>query len=70
MYGSTVQLADGSTVTADENYLRQSVMIPTAKVVKGFQPIMPPFQGLVNEENLLQLIAYIKTLKASPATGQ
>jgi cytochrome c oxidase subunit 2 len=39
-----------------------------AKVVQGFQPIMPVFQGMVSEENLLQLIAYIKTLKAEPAT--
>ena len=54
--------------TADENYLRESIMNSQAKVVKGYQPIMPAFQGMVSEENLLQLIAYIKTLKpAAPA---
>lgn len=68
VFGSQVPLADGSTVLADDNFLRESIMVPTAKVVRGFQPVMPPFQGLVSEEQLLQLIAYIKTLK--PAAGQ
>jgi len=68
VFGSTVQLNDGRKVLADENYLRESIMSPQAKVVQGFQPIMPTFQGLVSEENLLQLIAYVKTLKpAEPA---
>jgi len=63
-----VQLADGRKVVADENYLRESIMNSQAKVVQGFQPIMPAFQGMVSEENLMQLIAYIKTLKpAAPA---
>jgi cytochrome c oxidase subunit 2 len=63
VFGSAVALADGRSVTADENYLRESIMDSQAKVVKGYQPIMPPFQGRVSEENLLQLVAYIKTLK-------
>ena len=64
--GHQVQLADGSTVLADDNYLRESIMNPQAKIVAGYQPLMPTFQGLVNEEGLMQLIAYIKSL---PATG-
>ena len=64
VFGSTVALTDGRKVTADENYLRESIMNSQAKVVQGFQPIMPVFQGQVSEENLLQLVAYIKTLKA------
>jgi cytochrome c oxidase subunit 2 len=63
IFGSTVPLADGREVTADENYLRESIMDSQAKVVKGYQPIMPAFQGRVSEEHLLQLVAYIKTLK-------
>ena len=63
VFGSTVQLNDGRRILADENYLRESIMTPQAKVVQGFQPIMPTFQGLVSEENLMQLIAYVKTLK-------
>jgi cytochrome c oxidase subunit 2 len=60
---------DGREVVADENYLRESIMNPQAKVVLGYQPIMPTFQGTVSEENLLQLIAYIKTLKpAAPVS--
>ena len=71
VFGSTVTLNDGRKVVADENYLRESVMSPQAKVVQGFQPIMPTFQGMVSEENLLQLIAYVKTLKpVEPAAAK
>ena len=66
VFGSTVDLADGRKVVADENYLRESVMNSQAKIVKGYQGIMPAFQGMVSEENLMQLIAYIKTLKPAP----
>jgi cytochrome c oxidase subunit 2 len=62
VYGSTVTLQNGQTVTADDAYMRESVLNPQAKVVAGFQPIMPTFQGLVTEEQLLQLIAYAKSL--------
>ena len=67
VYGSQVPLADGRAVLADDNYLRESIMVPFAKVVRGYQPVMPPFQGRLTEEQLMQLIAYIKTLK--PAEG-
>jgi cytochrome c oxidase subunit II len=63
LYGKPVELADGRTVTADENYIRESIMNSQAKVVKGYQPIMPAFQGMVSEENLMELIAYIKGLR-------
>jgi cytochrome c oxidase subunit II len=68
--GKPVLLADGSTVVADDNYLRESIMNPQAKIVAGYQPLMPTFQGLVNEEGLLQLIAYIKSLPPPPAGAQ
>jgi cytochrome c oxidase subunit II len=70
VFGSTVQLTDGRKVVADENYLRESIMNSQAKVVQGFQPIMPTFQGMVSEENLMQLIAYIKTLKPTAPRGK
>lgn len=63
LFGHKAELADGSTATADENYIRESIERPAAKVVKGFQPVMPPFQGLINETELNALIAYIKSLK-------
>ena len=71
VYGKPVLLSDGSTVTADDNYVRESILDPKAKVVAGFQPVMPTFQGIVNEEQLLQLMAYIKSLGSpgSPAGG-
>jgi cytochrome c oxidase subunit II len=67
VFGSERTLADGRTVLADDNYLRESIMVPLAKVVNGFQPVMPPFQGRITEEQLMQLIAYVKTLKPAAA---
>ena len=77
MFGSTVPLADGSTVLADEAYVRESVYQPQAKVHQGFGPPsqMPSFQGLVNERELGGLIAYMKSIStnsasaAAPTTG-
>ena len=60
LFGKQVQLNNGTTVVADETYVRESILAPQAKIVAGYQPIMPTFKGLVSEEQLLQLIAYIK----------
>jgi cytochrome c oxidase subunit 2 len=62
----------GQTVTVDEGYLRESIVNPQAKLVVGFGPIMPTFQGQVSEDQLVQLIAFIKSLQGSgesPATA-
>jgi cytochrome c oxidase subunit 2 len=69
LYGKQVLLSNGQTVDMDEAYIRESVLNPQAKVVAGFQPIMPTFQGLVTEEQLLQLIAYVKSLGATSTAG-
>src|SRR5512139_3424660 len=66
LFGRPVKLTTGDVVTADEGYIRESILNPVAKIVAGFQPIMPTFQGLVSEEQLLQLIEYIKSLGAKP----
>jgi cytochrome c oxidase subunit II len=58
-----VQLQDGRTVLADENYLRESILSPRAKVVAGYEPIMPAFQGVIPEDELLELLAFIKALR-------
>jgi cytochrome c oxidase subunit 2 len=68
LFGRPVELEGARAVVADENYLRESIVDPRAKKVKGYQPIMPTFQGQISEEGLLQLVAYIKSLsKAQPA---
>ena len=68
LFGKTVTLQDGRTIVADESYIRESIVAPNARLVAGFQPIMPTFQGLISEEGLLQLLAYIKSLsKAGPS---
>ena len=67
VFGSQVHLSDGSTVVADENYIRESVLNPNAKVVAGYEPIMPTFQGQLDADQLLQLVLYIKSLGGAPA---
>ena len=62
LFGSEVTLEDGSTVTADEEYLRESILEPAAKVHQGFAPIMPSFAGQLSDEEINQIIAYIATL--------
>lgn len=62
LYHSRVQLSDGSTVLADENYLRESILYPSAKIVAGWQNIMPTFKGQLSEEEIIALIGYIKSL--------
>ncbi len=62
VFGKPVLLEDGRTVIGDENYIRESILSPGAKVVRGFKPIMPVFQGLISEEQLNALVAYIKSL--------
>jgi cytochrome c oxidase subunit 2 len=72
VFGSQVKLADGRAVVADDNYVRESILNPLAKVVAGYDPVMPTFQGQVSEEQLIQLIAYVRSLGptgAAPAGG-
>jgi cytochrome c oxidase subunit II len=67
VFGNPVALADGRTLVADENYIRECILDPGAKRVKGFQPIMPTFQGLVSEEQVNALVAYVKSLSSTKA---
>jgi cytochrome c oxidase subunit II len=61
LYGRTVPLQDGRTVVADDAYIRDSILLPKRDVVAGFDPIMPSFQGQASEEDILDLIAYLKS---------
>ncbi|HSB27841.1 MAG TPA: cytochrome c oxidase subunit II [Pyrinomonadaceae bacterium] len=65
LFGRDTRLADGQTVRADEPYIRESILNPQAKLVEGFGPIMPTFQGQVSEDQLVQLLAFIKSLQIS-----
>jgi cytochrome c oxidase subunit II len=69
IYGKQALLTTGQTVAVDDAYIRESVLNPQAKIVAGFQPMMPTFQGLVTEEQLLQLIAYVKSLSGTTTTA-
>jgi cytochrome c oxidase subunit II len=68
LYGMQEQLENGPTVLVDEVYIRESILDPKARIVRGFEPVMPSFRGQLTEEQILALIAYIKSL--SPATPE
>src|SRR5438309_3539296 len=67
IFGKPVLLEDGRTVVADENYIRESILQPGAKIVNGFKPIMPTFQGQISDEQLNALVAYVKSLSQAPS---
>ena len=62
LYGRPVRLQDNRVIVADDNYIRESILNPNAKIVSGFQPIMPTFQGVISEDQMVQIIAYLKSL--------
>src|ERR1041385_1690587 len=68
VYGKDVTLTSGAKVKADEPYLRESILQPQAKIVAGYEPVMPTFTGLVTEDQVLQLIEYIKSIGAKQGT--
>src|SRR5688572_2333253 len=69
LFGKQVFLTNGQTVTADEAYVRESIENPQAKLVSGFGPIMPTFQGQVTPEQLIQIMSFIKSLQITSATS-
>lgn len=74
LMGKTVHLEGGQSTTADETYVRESIVNPAAKIVAGYQPIMPTYRGQLSEEEIIQLIRYVAALKAptaaEPAPGE
>src|SRR6185437_8736534 len=62
LYGKLVPLSDGTFVHADDKYIRDSILLPNSQISAGYQPLMPTFQGHISEDELLQLIAYIKSI--------
>jgi cytochrome c oxidase subunit II len=67
LYGSIVQLADGGTMRADERYIRDCLLVPQRQRVAGYPPVMPSFAGQMSEEDLIRILAYIKSLSGGPA---
>jgi cytochrome c oxidase subunit 2 len=67
LFGALVPLAGGTTIEANDQYLRDAILNPAERRVVGYRPIMPSFAGLMSEEDLINVIAYIKSLGAGPA---
>ena len=70
VYGHPVHLTNGQTVNADDAYVRESILDPNAKIVAGYTPMMPSFQGQLSDEQILDLIAYIRSMSAEPGKQQ
>jgi len=68
-FGSQVELSDGRSVLFDEDYVRESILDPRKRIVKGFEPLMPIYKGQVSEGQVLQLVAYIKSLAGEKTEG-
>jgi cytochrome c oxidase subunit 2 len=62
-----VPLQSGEIVTADDQYIRDSILLPQSQIVAGYQPIMPTFQNVLSEEDVMKLVAYIKSLRQAGA---
>jgi cytochrome c oxidase subunit 2 len=62
LYGAPVPLADGTIVTADEQYIRDSILLPQKQIAAGYPRIMPTFANQLGEEDVLKLVAYVKSL--------
>jgi len=69
LYGHPVHLTDGRAVIADDAYIRESIVSPNAKIVWGFQNVMPSFQGQIDEEGILELLNYIKSMQSQQPGG-
>jgi len=69
LLGRRVHLADGRELTADEAYVRDSILVPRKDVVAGYAPIMPSFAGQIDEEDILAITEYIRETGHEPATG-
>jgi cytochrome c oxidase subunit 2 len=70
VYGHSVALSDGRVVKADERYIRDSILLPGSQVVAGYDPVMPTFEGHINEGDLLKIIAYIKSIGNTERAGR
>lgn len=69
LWGRPVTLSDGQVILADDAYLRRSLLQPKADVVAGYKPVMPTYQGQIDEGQVFQLIAYLKSL-SQPSTAK
>ena len=56
-------MQDGSTITVDDNYVRESVLQPQAKIVAGFAPVMPTFQGILKPKDVDAIVAFLQSLE-------
>jgi cytochrome c oxidase subunit 2 len=70
VFGHDVQVKSGGSVLADENYVRESILEPQAKIVAGFEPVMPTFKGKLSDREISAVIEYLKSLSGTGAKEQ
>jgi cytochrome c oxidase subunit 2 len=69
LFGHAVALSDGSEITADENYIRQSIVEPMADLVAGYEPVMPTYAGKLKDQEITAIIAYLKSISSHAGGG-
>jgi cytochrome c oxidase subunit 2 len=69
IFGRPVPVQNGQFITADEGYIRDSILLPAKDISAGYTNLMPSFQGRVSEDELLELVAYIRSLATEPQTA-
>ena len=69
LFGHAVALKGGGEVTADENYIRQSILEPMADIVAGYEPVMPTYAGKLKDQEITAIIAYLKTISSLGGGG-
>lgn len=69
LYGGQHGLVGGQQVTVSENYVRESIVYPKAKVVEGYAPVMPSYKGQLSDDDIYSLVEYLKSLSAKGASG-
>ncbi|MFG0255273.1 MAG: c-type cytochrome, partial [Rhodopirellula sp. JB053] len=65
LYASEHALASGDNIVVDDNYVRESIIAPKAKVVAGYQPVMPSYKGQLSDDDIESIIAYLKSLSSN-----
>ncbi len=66
LYGRSVPLSDGTIAVADEAFLREAILKPRSRIVAGYEPLMPSYDGKITEEETIALLAYLKSLADIP----
>jgi cytochrome c oxidase subunit 2 len=70
LYGKRVPVSGGTLEIADERYIRDSILKPRAKITAGYEPVMPSYEGKISEDELIKIVAYVKSISGNTGAPQ